>query len=97
MDTIRVLLVGGDVLNPEVVNAVLDAHPGLVLINGYGPTENTTFTCCHRMSSEVRPHSTAPIASRLLVRAASTDAGARIAERASPSRRFVQSETKRSM
>ena len=58
---LRVLLAGGDVLNPEVVNAVLDAHPGLVLINGYGPTENTTFTCCHRMSSEVRPHSTVPI------------------------------------
>lgn len=58
---LRILLAGGDVLNPEVVNTVLDAHPDLVLINGYGPTENTTFTCCHRMSSEVRPRATVPI------------------------------------
>jgi len=58
---LRTLLAGGDVLNPEVVNTVLDAHPGLILINGYGPTENTTFTCCHRMSNETRPHTTVPI------------------------------------
>src|SRR5439155_18697310 len=25
--------------------------PGCALINGYGPTENTTFTCCHRITN----------------------------------------------
>jgi amino acid adenylation domain-containing protein len=48
---LRQLLAGGDVLPARHVRRVLDAHPGLTLINGYGPTENTTFTCCHVMSS----------------------------------------------
>jgi len=40
------LLAGGDVLSPDHVGRFLDAAPGCRLINGYGPTENTTFTCC---------------------------------------------------
>ncbi|HEU5218746.1 MAG TPA: amino acid adenylation domain-containing protein, partial [Gemmatimonadales bacterium] len=47
---IRYLLAGGDVLSPAHVRRVLEALPGCVLINGYGPTENTTFTCCHRIT-----------------------------------------------
>ena len=31
------------------------------LINGYGPTENTTFTCCHVMTRESRVETTVPI------------------------------------
>src|SRR5262249_34054921 len=38
---------GGDVLSVEHVRRVQEAHPGCQVINGYGPTENTTFTCCH--------------------------------------------------
>jgi amino acid adenylation domain-containing protein len=41
------VLTGGDVLSPLHVRKVLDTYPALRLINGYGPTENTTFTCCH--------------------------------------------------
>ena len=52
---LKVLLAGGDVLSPAVVNRVLDALPDITIINGYGPTENTTFTCCHRMTRENRP------------------------------------------
>jgi amino acid adenylation domain-containing protein len=48
---LRQLLAGGDVLPARHVRRVLDAHPGCTLINGYGPTENTTFTCCHVMRS----------------------------------------------
>ncbi|HYG64691.1 MAG TPA: amino acid adenylation domain-containing protein, partial [Thermoanaerobaculia bacterium] len=44
------LLAGGDVLSPEHVRRALAAHPGLRLVNGYGPTENTTFTCCGPLS-----------------------------------------------
>jgi amino acid adenylation domain-containing protein len=44
---VRQLLVGGDVLSVAHARRVLRAHPGLRLVNGYGPTENTTFTCCH--------------------------------------------------
>ncbi|WP_169805603.1 non-ribosomal peptide synthetase [Novosphingobium rosa] len=40
------LLAGGDVLSPDHVGRFLAAVPGGRLINGYGPTENTTFTCC---------------------------------------------------
>jgi len=52
---LKTLLAGGDVLNPRVVNKVLEAIPGITVINGYGPTENTTFTCCHRMTRENPP------------------------------------------
>ncbi|MCB9169811.1 MAG: amino acid adenylation domain-containing protein [Flavobacteriales bacterium] len=44
---LRHILTGGDVLSvPHVKKALRALGPG-VLINGYGPTENTTFTCCH--------------------------------------------------
>jgi acyl-coenzyme A synthetase/AMP-(fatty) acid ligase len=47
---LRQLLAGGESLSPSHVNRVIARHPGLRLVNGYGPTENTTFTCCHTVS-----------------------------------------------
>ncbi|HEX2207249.1 MAG TPA: amino acid adenylation domain-containing protein [Longimicrobium sp.] len=44
---VRQLLAGGDVLSVEAVRRVRERFPALRLVNGYGPTENTTFTCCH--------------------------------------------------
>jgi amino acid adenylation domain-containing protein len=49
--TLRHLLAGGDVLFASHVRRALDALDEGQLINGYGPTENTTFTCCCPMSS----------------------------------------------
>jgi len=46
---LRQLLAGGDVLSPSHVVRALRGLPGCRLINGYGPTENTTFTCCHTL------------------------------------------------
>ncbi|MET8081464.1 non-ribosomal peptide synthetase [Streptomyces sp. NPDC005303] len=46
LGTVRHLLAGGDVLSPDHVRRVLAAHPHLTFTNGYGPTENTTFTTC---------------------------------------------------
>jgi amino acid adenylation domain-containing protein len=46
---IKEALTGGDVLSPVHVRKVMAAHAGIQIINGYGPTENTTFTCCYRI------------------------------------------------
>jgi amino acid adenylation domain-containing protein len=53
MTTLRQLLAGGDVLSPHHINRTFAALPGIRLVNGYGPTENTTFTCCHVMEAPV--------------------------------------------
>jgi amino acid adenylation domain-containing protein len=50
LSTVGQLLAGGDVLSPVHVRRVLSGLPGTVVINGYGPTENTTFTCCQPLS-----------------------------------------------
>ncbi|HEY3570037.1 MAG TPA: amino acid adenylation domain-containing protein [Thermoanaerobaculia bacterium] len=49
---LRQLLAGGDVLSVPHVRRVRERFPGLRLINGYGPTEGTTFTCCHTIGEE---------------------------------------------
>jgi amino acid adenylation domain-containing protein len=49
---VRQLLAGGDVLNPAHVKRALAALPETRIINGYGPTENTTFTCCYGMDQQ---------------------------------------------
>src|SRR6266542_4738627 len=46
---LRYLLAGGDVLAVRACRAVLERVPSVRLVNGYGPTENTTFTTTHRV------------------------------------------------
>lgn len=41
------LLTGGDVVPPGTIRALARECLQLRVINGYGPTENTTFTTCH--------------------------------------------------
>jgi amino acid adenylation domain-containing protein len=50
LKSLNYLLAGGDVLSAAHVKKALQALPGCTLINGYGPTENTTFTCCYPMT-----------------------------------------------
>lgn len=49
LQSLRQLLAGGDVLSARHARIFLEHAPETTLINGYGPTENTTFTCCHTM------------------------------------------------
>ena len=57
LGSLRQLVAGGDVLDPARVQTALRHLGDGRLINGYGPTENTTFTCCHGMTraDEVGP------------------------------------------
>ncbi|KLU16148.1 hypothetical protein AFK69_19165 [Xenorhabdus sp. GDc328] len=47
---INILIVGGDVLNPHVIAQVLRNRPPQQLLNGYGPSEGTTFTTTYRIT-----------------------------------------------
>ncbi|HKH43956.1 MAG TPA: amino acid adenylation domain-containing protein, partial [Thermoanaerobaculia bacterium] len=44
---VRDLLFGGDVADPAAARAVLASQPPGRLVNGYGPTESTTFASWH--------------------------------------------------
>jgi acyl-coenzyme A synthetase/AMP-(fatty) acid ligase len=57
LDRLRFLLAGGDVLSGEHVRRARDALPRTTLVNGYGPTENTTFTCCYAFTEAPGPGS----------------------------------------
>ncbi|HEX7314137.1 MAG TPA: amino acid adenylation domain-containing protein [Pyrinomonadaceae bacterium] len=46
---LRQLLIGGEALSTGHVRRALELLPGVRLVNGYGPTESTTFTCCHEI------------------------------------------------
>src|SRR5207237_5580909 len=44
---IKQLLIGGEALSVAHVQRASAALPETQIINGYGPTESTTFTCCY--------------------------------------------------
>jgi amino acid adenylation domain-containing protein len=44
---VRQLLAGGEALSVSHVARALEKLPEIQLINGYGPTETTTFACCY--------------------------------------------------
>ncbi len=58
---VRQLLAGGDVLSVSHVEKVLRELPDCRLINGYGPTEGTTFSCCHTISRDTSLGGSVPI------------------------------------
>ncbi|HYO72554.1 MAG TPA: amino acid adenylation domain-containing protein, partial [Archangium sp.] len=48
--TVRQVLFGGEAADPRWVRTVLETGRSGTLVNGYGPTEVTTFTCCYVMT-----------------------------------------------
>lgn len=52
---LRWIVTGGEVVPHDSAACMLDMHPRLVITNGYGPTENTTFTTTFtvRSSTEI--------------------------------------------
>ncbi|MBP2314308.1 non-ribosomal peptide synthetase [Azospirillum soli] len=60
-NALRQLLTGGDVVSAAAVRKLYDHNPALTIINGYGPTENTTFTCCHVIPRDHDPAAPLPV------------------------------------
>lgn len=50
---IKELIVGGDVVQPKFVNNVIENCDNIVVFNGYGPTECTTFSTTYRVDKKV--------------------------------------------
>ncbi len=55
------ILAGGETLSVKHVQQIVARFGDHKLINGYGPTESTTFTTCHGMTTESRIGQTVPI------------------------------------
>ena len=60
---IKQLLIGGEALSITHVLRGLALLPSTQIINGYGPTEGTTFTCCYPIARDLtdRPATSIPI------------------------------------
>ncbi|MDD5273098.1 MAG: amino acid adenylation domain-containing protein, partial [Methylovulum sp.] len=54
--TVAQILVGGEALSPSHIQRALQHLPDSQLINGYGPTESTTFACCYPIPKTITPH-----------------------------------------
>jgi len=58
---LRQLIVGGDVMPPSAAQTLLQAAPGLRLINAYGPTEGTIVATAHVMTEPAEVSAQIPI------------------------------------
>ncbi|MBM7130015.1 non-ribosomal peptide synthetase, partial [Dyella mobilis] len=58
---LRYLIVGGDALDPKIIRQVQTQFPPRYLLNGYGPTETTTFAACYAIPRELDGHTSIPI------------------------------------
>ncbi|HET6230013.1 MAG TPA: amino acid adenylation domain-containing protein [Longimicrobiaceae bacterium] len=58
---LRQLIAGGDVISVAHARRVIEAHPHVRLIDGYGPTENTTFTTCRTVRPEDTERARIPV------------------------------------
>jgi bacitracin synthase 3 len=50
---LKTIVAGGDKLSPYHINTLLKTYPSVTIVNGYGPTENTTFSLTFTLNREV--------------------------------------------
>ncbi|MEU1823300.1 amino acid adenylation domain-containing protein [Streptomyces abikoensis] len=62
---VREVWTGGDAVPAAAVRRVLAACPGTAVVNGYGPTETTTFATCHRVTAPRDLDTVVPIGSAM--------------------------------
>jgi amino acid adenylation domain-containing protein len=49
------LIIGGEALDRNIINRIVESpHKPRHFLNGYGPTESTTFTCIYNLSNFIR-------------------------------------------
>ncbi|MEU8268265.1 amino acid adenylation domain-containing protein [Sphaerisporangium sp. NPDC049002] len=53
--------VGGEVFSAKDVRALYAAHPGLTVVNAYGPTENSIASTCHVIPRDLAEDAVIPI------------------------------------
>ncbi|SDG84152.1 amino acid adenylation domain-containing protein [Lentzea fradiae] len=58
---VRQVMTGGEAASKEHVRTLLERHPGVRLVNGYSPLENTIFTLCHRILPEDSARRSIPV------------------------------------
>ncbi|GLQ98963.1 hypothetical protein GCM10007863_33830 [Dyella mobilis] len=58
---VQQVLAGGDVLSPAHIRRLLAQHPHLRVVNGYGPTETTTFATNHVLRAPFAEDAGVPI------------------------------------
>lgn len=61
LSPVRYVLTGGEALSVPHVRRALVQLPDTILINGYGPTEATTFTCTYRIPRDEALGASVPI------------------------------------
>jgi amino acid adenylation domain-containing protein len=62
---LHTVMTGGDVVSVPHVRQLREAVPELRIVNGYGPTETTTFATCHRIGADEDLGGAVPIGSQL--------------------------------
>ncbi|HEY7594127.1 MAG TPA: AMP-binding protein, partial [Actinophytocola sp.] len=55
------IILGGEAVPSALLVQASEVLGHGVFVNGYGPTENTTFSCCHRLTEPPRPGRPVPI------------------------------------
>ncbi|WP_121401113.1 non-ribosomal peptide synthetase [Micromonospora sp. M71_S20] len=58
---LRMVVVGGDAVSGVALRRVVERCPGVLMVNGYGPSETTTFTTLHMMTDFSDEEATRPV------------------------------------